>query len=98
MQVTIVKKKTGKEMTIEELAKCKLSIGLFASQRKYMLVTLADDMGFTFAESALAHKGQCSTWATGRALDKLLGRIADEGRTFHIFDTAKELYSWMAEE
>ena len=94
MQIKIVDKKEDvKEMTIEELAG-KRYIGLRGGSLKYILVSIGYDGGYRFRfvnpDYTLDIVGPKKV-----VLKKYItGGTHGEG---HVFDTARELYLWMAE-
>ena len=89
MQVEIVQKSDKQKMTLEELA-LQDFIGMKTTLEKYPMCTCAGkysfvkhNIGYTeFRENKIALLEYCQSQSAG---------------TFHIFDTAKELYLWMAE-
>ncbi len=93
MQVNIVTAKTGCDLTIAELAK-RPFIGLLdgnaGNKVKYMLV--ACPSGYTFA-----YVSRSTGFYSGAGTVEKLLRNMDTGGTFHVFPTAGELYTWMAE-
>ena len=92
MQVNIVKAKTGCDMTIEELAKSRKHIGFETRNRsRRMLAKISSHFSFVATD-----EGGGNYYDSDTSLLKYLQTVAPDG-TFHIFDTAKELYEWMAE-
>ncbi len=91
MKVRIVdKKEDAKEMTIEELAQREF-IGLRGGSVKYMLVKVGRGM-YRFVCSSFQLDFEGPKTEVLRAYVR--NGVHNKG---HVFDTAKELYLWMAE-
>ncbi len=89
MKVKIVDKKEDvKEMTIEELAQERF-VGVEIRSLKAMLY----DWGGKFAFIIMPNSGVCRKWDTRL---KCIKEGKKQGQ-LHVFDTAHELYLWMAE-
>ncbi|KKM05494.1 hypothetical protein LCGC14_1753540 [marine sediment metagenome] len=92
MKVKIVdKKEVVKEMTIEELEQ-KKHVGFVSKESpelKFMLVRPICE-GYAFVT------GNAERYGDIDGKFKILSKLMFKG-TFHIFDTARELYLWMAE-
>ena len=88
MQVRIVEKKDDvKEMTVEELAACQY-IGLQTRRGRRILATYSDVLwGFLSVPD-----DWCAASET-----KLIAIQKEAANKFHVFETAQELYKWMAE-
>ena len=93
MQITIVKNKTGKEMTVQELVnETGACLGWRDNNTKdrHQLIRVNDDSDVIIIRGVLRQ-------GNPRSRIFIIKEFAEKG-TFHIFDTAKELYTWMAEE
>ncbi len=89
MKVTIVGKKNENEMTIEDLAECDKHIGWNAMSKRNQLIRVNDVGQVILVSGKMRQKNQ---------MDRLqLIREFEKKGTFHVFDTAKELYLWLAE-
>lgn len=93
MEVEIIKeqKPAKKQMTVEELEEERF-IGLKCEDRKYLL-TVADGHYYFVATGSVPRSAGCEN------KQKAIELQAEKSvyRTFHFFETAKELYLWMAE-
>ncbi len=92
MKVKIVDKKDDvKEMTIEELARREW-IGLRGGSVKYILVDLGGNQGYQFVGPRYCLDVKEPKAAVLK--EYITGGSHSEG---HVFDSARELYLWMAE-
>lgn len=104
MKVTIVKKKSECEMTIEELSRSTKFVAIVCGQHKYLYSNYADtdEDGYEIVHPYFVRCVPCDEerfgvlGIVGETKRTLFIRLA-ESSTFHVFDTAKELYLWMAE-
>ena len=93
MKVKIVTEKSDCEMTIEELGKCTKPIGFHGTDGIKSLLGGCPN-GYVFTHYDTGNSGEF--WGFGTTIQRLLTNSETNG-TFYVFDTAKELYSWMAE-
>lgn len=93
MEVKIVKKEQGNEMTIEELAK-KKHIGYAIGHERYVITRLLSK--YAVIRAVLGASGHFAT-PTQTLLELLTYLSARCGR-FNVFETENELYRWQGEE
>ena len=98
MRITLVKKKTSEEMTIQELADCEKPIACIrgVGGDKYMLLFIGNGKYVFVCPTDRSVQNGTRINTPECKLDAL--KSVKNGSTFHIFDTAKELYTWMSEE
>lgn len=93
MEVTLVVKKVGPQMTIEEIIKSKKLIGIQNSAHKYIEFQVASFYGFV--RPSVSGGSHCIS-ADSRKEALRIAMINDY--TVHVFGISQELYLWMAEK
>ena len=95
MKVKIVDKKDDvKEMTIEELAGRRFVGVESVGHGKFLLVHTAYGWSFVNPDFNSCYLG---TSKEDTSVKRIM-EVMDSGRCFHTFDSARELYLWMAKE
>lgn len=95
MKVKIVDKKDGvKEMTFEELAEEEFIGGVWGGKKGMINTCSGYRTDYNFHWTTVGCKGGVS-WRSYKTKREMLQENSLE--ELHVFDTAKELYLWMAE-